>query len=147
MTDATVAANARSLPEATINPDAELISDVAQLRKHADVMMVLREPQKMLYDEVLKVKRYEKLLERLSGELCRLREKICGTRATTNASAKAKLSAAMIAFELDDDPYLYHGAGSFDAFLRSLHLDMRALDAQNTTMFEAMRAAQIADAA
>jgi hypothetical protein len=58
MPNATVGADAQVLPEATINPDAELISDVAELSKHSDVIMVIREPKKGVYDKVLPVETY-----------------------------------------------------------------------------------------
>jgi hypothetical protein len=141
MPNATVGANAQALPEPNTDPDAELISDVAELHRHAKVLMGINEPKKGLYDEALSVESYEDLLSYLSDELWWLREKISGTRASTNMGAKAKLSAAMIEFELDEHPYLFLGPGSFDDLLRSIHLDMLALDAENTAALAARRSA------
>jgi hypothetical protein len=83
--------------------------------------------------------KYEKLLERLSGEIWRLREKISGTRARANVGVGAKLLAATIEFKLDEDPYLFMGPGSFDDLLRSIHLDILALSAENIAAHAAIR--------
>lgn len=139
MTDATVAANARSLPEATINQDAELISDVGKPTKYASVMMVINQPEKSIFDEELEGDSYENILCRLSDEIKQLREKISGPRSKTMDGVRAKLSAVMVALELDgEDAPLFFGNGSVDKLLHSIHLDMVALNDANTAAIKAM---------
>jgi hypothetical protein len=142
MTDTSLVANAQALPESNPDADAELISDVSTLKKHAAVMLVIREPKpktgNSIYDEAMPGEEYNDLLELLSDELHRLREKIVDTRLKTNEGIKAKLSAAMTIFELDEDPYLFQGRGSLASLLLSINMDMVNLDAANTAAFEAM---------
>lgn len=139
MTDTSVVASVQALPESTINLDADLISDVAELTEHASVMKVINHPKKSIYDEELEGDSYENLLYRLSDEIGRLREKISGQRSKKIDGVRAKVSALMVELEIDgEDTPLRVGNGSVDKLLYSIHLDMVTLNDANTAAIKAM---------